>query len=186
MKQRVACLAILLCLSSSGLLGQAGASAGSETPASADDIRKMLDVMHIRDQMKLIMQQITQQMRAVEHDQIKKQQPNVTDEDVAKFDAMSDEILKGISTEGLLDDMIPVYQKHLNKADVDAMIGFYSTSTGQKMLREMPAMTREGMQAMQPRLTRMMDETNARVEKMVKEQMQQKKQPPTTPNTVKD
>ena len=186
MKLRVAWMAILLCLSSSRLLGQAGASAGSEVPASADDIRKMLDVMHIRDQMKLIMQQITQQMRTVEHDQIKKQQPNVTDEDVAKFDAMSDEILKDISTEGLLDDMIPVYQKHLNKADVDAMIGFYSTSTGQKMLREMPAMTREGMQAMQPRLTRMMDEANARVEKMIKEQMQQKKQPATAPNSVKD
>ena len=48
----------------------------------------------------------------------------------------------------MLDDMIPVYQKHLTKSDVDEMIKFYSTPTGQKFLREMPAMTAEGMEAM--------------------------------------
>lgn len=186
MKHKGVLFAILLCLISSRSLGQAGDSVVAETPASADDIRKMFDVMHIRDQMKLIMEQITQQMRSTEHDQIKKQQPNVNDEEIAKLDAMSDQILKGFSMEGMLDDMIPVYQKHLSKPDVDAMIGFYSTATGQKILREMPAMTREGMQAMQPRLSRMMDEANARVEKMVREQMEQKKQPTTTPNTIKN
>jgi len=186
MKRKAVFFAILLCLISSRSLGQAGDSVGSDAPASADDIRKMFEVMHIRDQMKLILQQVRQQMRSTEHDQIRKQQPNVSDEEIAKLDAMSDEILKDFSMEGMLDDMIPVYQKHLSKADVDAMIGFYSTPTGQKILREMPAMTREGMQAVQPRLSRMMDEANARVEKMVGEQMQEKKQPTAKPNTVKN
>ena len=40
-------------------------------------------------------------------------------------------------------DMVPVYQKHLSKSDVEEMIKFYSTPTGQKILREMPAMTAE-------------------------------------------
>jgi len=79
-----------------------------------------------------------------------------------------------MSVEGLLDDMIPVYQKHLSKSDVEAMIGFYSTPTGQKILREMPGMTRDGMQAMQPRLRQMMDDANAKIEKMVKEQIEKK------------
>ena len=135
MKLKSVCFAILLCLSSSQLLGQAQGSTGPEAPASADDIRKMFEVMRIRDQMKLIMQQVSQQMRSMEHDQIRKQQPNVTDEDIAKVDAMSDEMLRQFSTEGLLDDMVPVYQKHLSKADVDAMVGFYSTPTGQKILK---------------------------------------------------
>jgi hypothetical protein len=187
MKFKSVFFVILLSLTSSQLLGQAQGSAGSEAPASADDIRKMFDVMRIRDQMKLIMQQVSQQMRSMEHDQIRKQQPNVTDEQIAKLDAMSDEMLRGFSTEGLLDDMVPVYQKHLSKSDVDAMVGFYSTPTGQKILREMPAMTAEGIEAMQPRLTRMMDEANARIEKMMNEQMQEKKQPETArPNTVKN
>jgi len=187
MKLNSVFFAILLCLSSSQLLGQTQGSTGSEAPASGDDIRKMFDVMHIRDQMKVIMQQVSQQMRSMEHDQIRKQQPNVTDEDIAKVDAMSDEMLREFSTEGLLDDMVPVYQKHLSKIDVDAMVGFYSTPTGQKILREMPAMTAEGMAAMQPRLNRMIDEANARIEKMMNEQRQEKKQPETArPNTVKN
>jgi hypothetical protein len=70
---------------------------------------------------------------------------------------------------------------------VDAMVGFYSTPTGQKILREMPAMTSEGIEAMQPRLTRMIDEANARIEKMMNEQMQEKKRPETgRPNTIKN
>lgn len=178
--------AILMCLLPLPLLGQAGTTTTADVSASPDDVKRMFDVMHIRDQMKLIMEQVSQQMRSVEHEQIRKEKPNTTDEDIAKFDAMSDEITKSMSVEGLLDDMIPVYQKHLSKSDVDAMIGFYSTPTGQKILREMPAMTRDGMQAMQPRLRQMMDEANAKIDKMAREHLQEKKDDNTKPNTVKN
>ncbi|HVN17973.1 MAG TPA: DUF2059 domain-containing protein [Dongiaceae bacterium] len=182
MRARIIVLSVLVCMGSLQLLGQAGA--GSETPASAADIRKLFEVMQIRAQMKLVMQQVYQQMRSVEREQIKKQQPNVTEEDMAKIDAIAQDVLKGLSTESLLDDMVPVYQKHLTKADVDAMIGFYSTATGQKILKEMPAMTTEGMQAMQPHLRQMMDEASSQMEKRVREQMQEKN-PPSKP-AVKD
>jgi uncharacterized protein len=186
MRVRAVLFVILLCLTSSCMLGQA-AAAGSETPASADDIRKLFDVMQIRNQMRLVMQQVSQQMRSLERDQVRKQQPNVTDQDFAKFDAISDEVMKNLSVEGLLDDMIPVYQKHLNKSDVNAMVGFYSTPTGQKILREMPAMTTEGMQAMQPHLKQMIEEANAQIEKRVKEEVRQKKQDDAAkPDTVKN
>jgi hypothetical protein len=187
MKFRTVVFAILLCLTASRLLGQAGAATVSEIPATPEDIRKLFDVMQIRNQMKLIMQQVSQQIRSMEHEQIKKSERSVSEEDIAKIDAISDEVLKGISVEGLLDDMIPVYQKHLNKSDVNAMVGFYSTPTGQKILKEMPAMTTEGMQAMQPHLRQMMADANSQIEKMVKEQLQEKKQDHTVkPDTVKN
>ena len=184
MKLRALSFAILLCVTSVPLMGQAGV-ATAEAPASPDDIKKMFDVMHIRDQMKLIMEQVSQQMRSIAHEQIRKSQPEVTDSDIAKLDSISDEVMKGMSIEGLLDDMIPVYQKHLSKSDVDAMVGFYSTPTGQKILKEMPAMTRDGMQAMQPRLRQMMDDANARIEKRMREQIEDKKQE-SKPNTLKN
>ena len=146
----------------------------------------MLDVMHMRDQMKLIMQQVTQQIRSLEHEQVKKRDSKVTDEDLAKLDAISDDVMKSFSMDGLLDDMIPVYQKHLSKTDVDAMVAFYSTPTGQKILKEMPAMTTEGMQAMQPRLRQMMDDASARIEKMIQEQMEKKQRDADTPKTLKN
>jgi hypothetical protein len=186
MRVRAVFFAILLCLTSSCMLGQAAAS-GAESPASPDDIRKLFDVMQIRNQMKLVMQQVSQQIRSLERDQVRKQQPNVTNEDFAKFDAISDDVMKKLSVEGLLDDMIPVYQKHLNKSDVKAMVAFYSTPTGQKILREMPAMTTEGMQSMQPHLKQMIEEANAQIDKRVKEEMQQKKQDDAAkPNVIKN
>jgi hypothetical protein len=73
-----------------------------------------------------------------------------------------------MSTSDMFDDMIPVYQRHLSKSDVDEMIKFYSTPTGQKILREMPAMTAEGMQAMQPRMRKQMDEITREIDQRVK------------------
>jgi len=70
----------------------------------------------------------------------------------------------------MLDDMIPVYQRHLSKQDVTAMLAFYNTPTGQKLLREQPAMMTEGMQAMQPRMQKMMSDLMDKVEQMVSEE----------------
>lgn len=36
----------------------------------------------------------------------------------------------------MTEAMVTVYQKHFTKSDVEALIGFYSSPTGQKMLRE--------------------------------------------------
>jgi hypothetical protein len=149
-----------------------GQPAAVDTLASREDIRKLFDVMHIRDQIEQVMDQVLKQMKSMNHEQIKKHSPEITDEEIAKLDAMSDQFLKDVPIDGMLDDMVPVYQKHLTKADVDAMVGFYSGPTGQKILMEMPAMTAEGMQAMQPRMRKMMDEVTEKMEKMAKEEAQ--------------
>jgi hypothetical protein len=114
--------------------------------------------MQVRAQMNSVMNQVMAQMRTMNRAQMKKQNPEMTEADLAKVDAKSEELIKSIPIEGMLDDMVPVYQKHLAKSDVDAMIAFYTTPTGQKLLREMPVIAAEGMQAVQPRLLKQMDE----------------------------
>jgi hypothetical protein len=140
-----------------------------DASASREDILKLFEVMHTREQMKQVMDQVLKQMKAMSHEQIKRRDPKLTDEEVAKLDARSEQFLNSMPFDGMLDDMIPVYQKHLTKIDVDAMIGFYSTPTGQKILGEMPAITAEGMQAMQPRLRKMIDEATQRMDRVSKE-----------------
>lgn len=70
---------------------------------------------------------------------------------------------------GMIDDMVPVYQRHLTRADVAAMAAFYKTPTGQKMLREQPQMAAEAMKAVQPRMEKMMSKVMDEAEKMAKE-----------------
>jgi len=166
MKRCLVLLALVLATAGTTL----GQQAAGDTSASREDIRKLFDVMHIRDQMKQVMDQVLQQMKSMNHEQIKKHDPQVTDEEIARLDAMSDQYLKDIPIDGMLDDMVPVYQKHLTKADVDAMVGFYSSPTGQKILTEMPAMTAEGMQAIQPRMRKMMEDASEKMEKMTQQQ----------------
>ena len=141
-----------------------------DAPATREDILKLFDTMKIHDQMRLVMDSVLKQQRAMIHEAIRRHQPNVSEDELKHLDQFMTDIMKDMPVNELLDDMIPVYQKHLSKSDVEAMIGFYSTPTGQKILREMPAMTKDGIQAMQPRLRQMMDDANAKIEKMVKEQ----------------
>jgi uncharacterized protein len=164
-------LRLVLVLVSIVSAGWAQQTAAAENSASKADVLKLFEVMHLRDQMKLVMNQVSGQMKAMSHDQLRKQNPQIADEEIAKLDAQSDELLKAMPIDGMLDDMIPVYQKHLSRSDVDGMMSFYSSPTGQKILKEMPAMTAEGMQAIQPRLrkVKVMDETMAKIQKMTKE-----------------
>jgi hypothetical protein len=83
-------------------------------------------------------------------------------------------MVKSFPVEGMLEDMVPVYQKHLSKADVNAMVKFYSGPTGRKLLRQQAVMTTEAMQAVYNRLQTSMDESMQRIEEMVKEDAKKK------------
>jgi len=136
-------LAVLLLLTTSALAQQTGV----DTPATRDDVLQLFSVMNIKQQMRAIMDSMMQQQKSLVHDMARRKNPNVTTEELGRVDRIMDESVKDFPIEGILDDMVPVYQKHLTSADVSAMSAFYSSSTGQKLLREMPAMTSEAMQA---------------------------------------
>ncbi len=87
----------------------------------------------------------------------------------------------------MLQATIPVYQKHWTKADVDAMVAFYSTPTGQKMLKELPATMAEAMQAITPIMRKRMDAMTERVHQEVAQMVKDSKTKPggssqATPN----
>jgi hypothetical protein len=45
----------------------------------------------------------------------------------------------------LLDDMTAIYQRHISRSDVDALIAFYSTPAGQHLLDAQPVILKEYM-----------------------------------------
>jgi hypothetical protein len=163
MKLRCLAVAMLLLAAFSPLLAQ------SDTPATREDVLQLFNVMKIHEQMSSVMTTIAAQQRSMMHEGMRKHFPQVTDEELARLDKFTADTMKEMPIDGMLDDMIPVYQKHLSKADVDAMGAFYSSPTGQKLLREMPAMTAESMQAAGPRIQAMMEKVMDRAEKMAEE-----------------
>ena len=165
--KRIVELALLLVVA----FGPAWAQQASpdETPATKEDIQKLFATMHIREQMRNIMDLMAKQSKQMAQDTLKKKTPDISQKELDRLDAMMDQTMKGFDIDGMIDDMVPVYQRHLTKTDVAAMAGFYQTPTGQKMLREQPQMTAEAMQAVQPRMEKMMATVMDDAEKMAKE-----------------
>jgi hypothetical protein len=158
----------------------------SDAPASKEEIEKYLDTMHARDLMKSTLDAVTKQMHQMIHDELKKQ-PNLPADFEARMGKMMDDMFKNFPTEDLLQAMIPAYQKHLTKGDVDALTAFYSTPTGQKILKEMPAMTAEAMQASSGVIQKMMAQAQERVQSEIAQMQKENegdsgKQSQPTPN----
>jgi hypothetical protein len=49
------------------------------------------------------------------------------------------------STEGVIADMSPIYQRHMTQTDVEAYIAFYSSPAGQRMVDVQPVIEKELM-----------------------------------------
>jgi hypothetical protein len=168
MKQRACSLACLILLAASGVCGQQIPL--TDSPSTKDEILNLFRVMDTQAQVRQIMEQVMQQMRTINREQMKRRHPQITEADLARMDRESDEIAKTFPVDELIDDMVPVYQKHLTKRDVNAMIAFYSSPTGKKLLREMPAISAEGLQAVYPRMQENLDAILRRLDEQENQQ----------------
>jgi uncharacterized protein len=132
--------------------------------ASKEDVQRLFDVMASRQQTQQMMQQLFAQMQSMNRAELKKRRPNISEEDLARMDRQSADLIKSFPLDDMLDDMIPVYQRHFTKSEIDALIAFYSSPPGQKFLHEMPAVTAETMQAVYPRIQAQVDAALKRAE----------------------
>jgi len=162
-------LSILLFLFCLPAAAQVAPAATNDTPATKEQIEKLFEVMHIREQSHLMMDSMQKQMLAMSTQSIKVRYPQITAAELARANRISEETFKDLPLDAMLDDMIPIYQKHLTPADVDAMIAFYSSPTGQKLMQQMPQITQEAMQVSYKRMQKQIDRVLQRVDDSIKE-----------------
>src|SRR5271155_5568758 len=158
----------------------------ADAPASKEDIEKYLDTMHSREMMKSTMAAMTKQMHQMTHAELQNQ-PNLPPDFEARMDRMMDDMIKDFPVDELIQAMVPAYQKHLTKGDVDALTAFYFTPTGQKVLKEMPAMTADAMQSASGIIQKMMATMQDRLQSEIAQVQKNndgnsKPQPQSTPN----
>ena len=112
-------------------------------------------------------------MRGMIHQQYLKNQDKLPPDFPARMNKITDDMLKNFPWGDLIDSMIPVYQKHFTKGDIDALVAFYETPTGQKLLRVLPEITAESMQQMMPLLQKSVENTQRELQEditaMIKE-----------------
>jgi uncharacterized protein len=81
----------------------------------------------------------------------------------------------------MLDTIIPIYQRHLTRTDIEELIRFYSSPVGQKLLREQPQILQESMQAGAAIQRKRMDEYLAKVKKRMQAMIEEGQQGSNSP-----
>ena len=152
--------------------------AASDAPATKEDIQKYLDVMHSREMMAKMVDAMSKPMHQMIHEQYLKDKDKLPADFEERTSKMIDDRMKSFPWDEMLDAMVPVYQKYLTKGDVTALVAFYGTPTGQKLLRDMPAMMQESMERMMPLMRKQLDAINERVQQEVAQMLKDSKAPP--------
>ena len=122
------------------------AAAEDEKP-SAEQVLRLLDLMRVKESIQISVDAMKEEMKGTAEQSFREKIPNPTPEQLQSVHAVVDDVFKTLVLDDLITDVVPVYQKHLTRSDVQAMIAFYSSPAGKKIMREQPAMIRESMQA---------------------------------------
>lgn len=150
----------------------------ADAPASKEDIQRYLDAIHSHEMMKQTIEAMSQSMHQMIHEQYLRDKDTLPPDFEEKMNKFLDDSMSKMPFDEMMEAMIPTYQKHFTKSDIDALISFYSSPTGQKVLREMPAIMADSMQSAMPIIQK-------HVEKMQEDIQEQaaalKKEQPKTP-----
>src|SRR3974390_1438335 len=141
----------------------------ADEPASKDDVILYLRTMHSHDIFQRTMEVQSQTMQQLFRDQMMKDKGSVPPEFDQTFKKAMDDLIKGMPIDEMTQAMIPAYQKHFTKGDIEAMNAFYSSPVGQKALQELPVVMQEGSAAALPIMSNYLTECKARMDKEFKD-----------------
>lgn len=167
MKRFLVALTLLLAFAA----GAAAQQPSANTLASKAEVERLFQVMHLHKTVLKMAKAMSGPMHKMVHEQYlkDKEKCKLPADYEARLNKIMDESMKNVPYNQMIQTMVPIYQKHFTKADIDALTAFYSGPTGQKFMREMPAIGAESMQAMMP----IMVKHNAALMKRIKEEAAQ-------------
>lgn len=112
-----------------------------------EQVLMLLKLLQVRDNMQISVDAMKEQVKGTAEQSFREKFPNPTAEQLKAVQGVVDGVFQELVLDDLIRDVVPVYQRHLTRGDVQAIIAFYSSPAGRKILREQPAMIRESMQA---------------------------------------
>jgi hypothetical protein len=119
--------------------GGGAATAAPVHPATAEQVREYFLLVHLDKSVHGAMEQMLKASRAAAPPYL----PDSVWEDMSKTFAAYD----------LIGEMVPIYQRHISQEDMAAILTFYHTDSGRRLIEAQPAMVAEA-QATFPSLGR--------------------------------
>ena len=147
------------------------AQTAADAPASKEDVEKYLQAVHSHEMMKQMVVAMAKPMHQMVHDQYEKNKDKLPADFEARMNTIQDDMMREMPWDDMIDAMVPSYQKHFTKGDMEALTAFYSAPTGQKILREMPAIMADAMESMQPILRKSIERMTERLQDQMAQMM---------------
>lgn len=160
----LSCLALAQTQKSAPPAAHPAAPATNPAKPSAEEVMKLLELMRVQDGLDITISAMKDQLKSSAEQALREKIANPTPEQIKAVRVIVDEEFKKMSLDGLLRGLVPVYQRHLTQQDVAALIAFYSSPAGRKIVREQPAMLRESMQATQAGQRQKMEDVLSRMD----------------------
>lgn len=155
----VICVAILA-FAVSGIAQTAG-----DSPATKADVERYLQAIHSHDLMIKMAAAMSQGTKQMVHQQYLMHKDQLPPDYESKMTVEMNGMFQNMPWDDMTQAMVPAFEKHLTKGDIDNLIAFYSTPTGEKLLREMPTIMTESMQDMTPIMVRYMQTIQQHLQK---------------------
>lgn len=144
-----------------------------DSPASKEDVERYLQVVHSHEMMRQTVEAMAKPMHQMVHQQYVRDKDKLPPDFETRINKIMDEMMNEMPFDEMIDSMVPTYQKHFTKGDMNALIAFYTAPVGQKVLRELPAIMSEAMQTMMPIMRKNVDRMTERIQQQVAEMSKQ-------------
>ncbi len=120
----------------------------AQAPAqpTRDDVLKFFEIMRVRQSMEDVRTAAVEQAKASVRALISDELPHATAPQVAELEGMVERMIQAYTIDNTIDDLIPIYQRHMSKDDLEAMNSFFSSPAGQKFLDTEPVIANEALQ----------------------------------------
>lgn len=187
MRKALICVLVAICsmaaIAQQPASASATSSAGSQplppNAASREKVLQLLNLIDIKKTTDIAMRTAIQQIKANAMQSIQQEVPTSTPEEMKRFndliDGVTQDTLGSLHIDEMIEVIVPVYQRHFTDADLDAVLAFYSSPTGQKFLNETPQILQETMAAMGPLQQKMMQEMMQKMQQRMEKLMEEEK-----------
>ena len=117
------------------------AQAQDVDPALKSDVEKLLNVIGADS----VGARVASVMLSQLLDTVRQQQPQVSDKTVATMKSVFEaELVRSLQGEGgLRADLVRIYASHFTREDIAALLNFYGTDVGRKLIALMPQISEE-------------------------------------------
>ena len=157
-------------------------------PASREDVIRLFKALRVEKTMELVQANIKATLEQVLRESIERHKADLTPER-ARLEAFRERsrerAAKMYPIGEMLNDFIPVYQKHFSKADIDGVVAFFESPVGQRLLDKQPELMQEGMALLTPKLQQRMREFDAEMKRDAEETLAADKDKESTPEPPK-